>query len=489
MGRHVDGGGAARGGGACRRRRQRVRARRADDGRAESGHHRGDVVVHARVVGCRRGAGFRGAERCAAVGQVGIGEVRYPRAPGARRGRCAQVVVRHHRAPARHQVDVAVAVRVRVGAGVHVRVVQRAHVVAELVGEAHVAGRAAAVDDGERVRRVRPDPADAAVLPALDPEAHHVGTVGVAQRVHVVHVAFAGAGQAVEIGTEVAAVRIVCRPGVDEPQSRIDAAVRIDRVGRVDRRLDLGADRAACGRGGLVAVDDHHVDGDGAAVLRRVPRRRRVERERRNRRVQVDPGRMVRGIGRLVQFLEHVEPVARGLDLVAALDPVPVVEDDQVAGQDAVDDREGRAAVRQAANAAEPRVALCAANVDAVEVGQQSDAVEEIDRQRELAAADLRLQLPEVDADGALPGDVRLVGRALCGEADVGGGPARRRREQRRGGLCGDLGRGEHEKSGDQQRPEVSRNRLQGGKQGVHGCGSVGLPIGASLCCWHQMRR
>lgn len=66
---------------------------------------------------------------------------------------------------------------------------------------------------------------------------------------------------------------------------------------------------------------------------------------------------------------------------------MPIVENDEIAGEDSLHDRQGGATVRQAPDPSEPRIALCAADLYAVEVGQQRNAIEQFDGQGNAAAA------------------------------------------------------------------------------------------------------
>ena len=437
------------------------------------------LVVHPRVVGGRRGTQRL---RRAAVGEIGVREVRDPGAARARRR--ADVVVRHHGAPLRRGHRIAVAVRIGRRAGIHVRVVQRAEVVAQLVREGQVAGGTAAVDHAEAVARAGADPGDAAVLAVLDEQAHQVGGMGVAQRRHFVQVAVATQGQAIEVGIEVAAFVVIDRGGVHQVEAGGDAAVGVRGVGRVDRLLDLHPDRRPGGGGGLLAVNDHHVDGgaavgrgDGAAFeldVAAAAARRRLLRGRDP--PLLGPRRVVGREAARVDLAQRLGAVAIGLQLVRRGDARRAVDQRDGAGDLAVDDGEHRLALVVAFDPAVPGVVAGAAPVDADEVDDHDQAVEELDADPRRDGAGRRIEVLEGDRHRALPGDPAL-GRP--GFLRHPGRIGRRRGGQQHRYPTGPLGAG-----GERQQAQARGERQQGGGErpvaagggtgGVHDLAPVG---------------
>ena len=200
---------------------------------------------------------------------VGIREVQHPRT-------VARAVVGHHRPEQIRRVLVAerVAVERRLAGAVLGRM-RGAHVVPELVAKGVIGADARVGGDAEGPRREAggqgrhyvAHPAGSASGVA-DDEHHQIGAQRVATRVDPVEQAVTGPLEAVQIGTEIAALGVGDQLGADEAQARHDAAVGVGdiRFRNAECNSCLDAEVGPAGRGpGRRRIERHNVDG--AAVV------------------------------------------------------------------------------------------------------------------------------------------------------------------------------------------------------------------------------
>ena len=260
-------------------------------------------------------------------------------------------------------------------------------------------------------------------MAVLDEQADEVGAVGVAQRGDVVHVAVGARRQPVEVGVEIAALVVVRRTRIHEPQPRRDAAVRVHQVRRVHRLLRLRADRSTRRGRRLVAVDDHHVDrrrrvrlGDEpvrqAALRQLLADQTAGRRHDRRRRHQLRRARMVLGKRRRIDFLQQRQAVGRRLQLVARARSATAQVDHPA--HLAVDDGDQRETVRVVLELAVPRVVAVGATLETLGRQRHRLGVEQLDvkvRRRRLLLVD---ELPHVERHRLLPRHARR--RRTCAQ-------------------------------------------------------------------------